>query len=245
MHRKLLHLGLIWATTIAAMAESLTLPTNVVLKSEHNLSSLKAGTVVEVISRDEKTLTVRTNSQVGTISASSLNALPPVVAAAGTTPSEKPKPSLTIAGQKFILAYASPDTPEGRMREYLLAGDTPQHWNRLASVRVYPDQSDGPAFLQKVGAEIMKNQPGAQAQLLKNNDTQELILDFLLFSPPNQPEPFAEWNLMRARYVSGQGLVVCKYAVHFFKPNASLGAQINNSRERLMAEFIKASFLEQ
>ena len=56
------------------------------LKSERSLVSLKAGTTVDLISRDEKTLTVRFNNVTGTIPASCL-------AAAPDAKPETPKPS--------------------------------------------------------------------------------------------------------------------------------------------------------
>jgi hypothetical protein len=67
-------------------AEDITLTKPAVLKTERSIVSLKAGTVVELLSRDDKTLTVRFNKLTGTIPANS-------VAAAESPKKNEPKPS--------------------------------------------------------------------------------------------------------------------------------------------------------
>ncbi len=57
------------------------------LKAERSAVALKAGTVVELVSRDDKTLTVRYNKLTGTIPASSVEA---VTAEAPKKPEAKP-----------------------------------------------------------------------------------------------------------------------------------------------------------
>ncbi|MSU46605.1 MAG: hypothetical protein EXS42_05650 [Lacunisphaera sp.] len=53
-------------------AEEITLTNAAMLRAERSVVSLKAGTVVELLSRDENTLTVRYHKLTGTIPASSL-----------------------------------------------------------------------------------------------------------------------------------------------------------------------------
>ncbi len=60
---------------LACSAEEVTIVKSTMLKAEHNAVSLKAGTVVELLSRDEKTLTVRFNKLTGTIPAASVGAV--------------------------------------------------------------------------------------------------------------------------------------------------------------------------
>ncbi|HVT71497.1 MAG TPA: hypothetical protein VHD61_00045 [Lacunisphaera sp.] len=59
---------------LACSAEEVTLTKSAMLRGEKSATSLKAGTVVELISRDEKTLTVRYRNQTGTIPAGSIDA---------------------------------------------------------------------------------------------------------------------------------------------------------------------------
>ena len=66
-------------------AEEITLTKAAMLKADRSVVSLKAGTVVELLSRDENTLTVRYHKLTGTIPVSSL-------AAAEAPKKEEPKP---------------------------------------------------------------------------------------------------------------------------------------------------------
>ncbi|MEO6993042.1 MAG: hypothetical protein ABI273_05415 [Lacunisphaera sp.] len=54
-------------------AGEITLARSAILKGERTIVSLKAGTVVELLSRDDKTLTVRYGKITGTISAASMS----------------------------------------------------------------------------------------------------------------------------------------------------------------------------
>ena len=71
------------AGVLVCSAGEITLTKSAMLKAERNMVSLKAGTVVELLSRDEKTLTIRYNKLTGTIPASRQSAAqreePPVV----------------------------------------------------------------------------------------------------------------------------------------------------------------------
>lgn len=73
------------------------------MRADRSLTSLKAGTVVEVVARGDKTITIRYKGQTGTIPASSLAAkdrpaaaLAPVAAKPGPTPTAAPKKSLVV-----------------------------------------------------------------------------------------------------------------------------------------------------
>ena len=72
--------------SLICSAQEVRLTRPAMLKSERSIVSLKAGTTVDLISRDEKTLTVRFNNVTGTIPATCL-------ADAPDAKSEAPKPS--------------------------------------------------------------------------------------------------------------------------------------------------------
>jgi hypothetical protein len=57
---------------LVGSAEEVTIGKSTMLKAEKSAVSLKAGTVVEVLSREDKTLTVRYNKLTGTIPAASV-----------------------------------------------------------------------------------------------------------------------------------------------------------------------------
>ena len=75
-------------TGVFCCAEDVTLTTAAILKAEHSIVSLKAGTVVELLGRGEKTLTVRYGKITGTIPLASISA-----AAAETVKKEAPAPA--------------------------------------------------------------------------------------------------------------------------------------------------------
>jgi len=60
----------------------ISLPNSTVMRADHSLVSLKAGTAVEVLERGDKTVSIRYNDQTGTIPASSLTATARPTAAA-------------------------------------------------------------------------------------------------------------------------------------------------------------------
>ena len=70
-------LALLFALSFAVgSAEEITLTKSAVMRMERGMVSLKAGTVVEVLDRDEKTLTIRYNKNTGTIPAASVAPAP-------------------------------------------------------------------------------------------------------------------------------------------------------------------------
>lgn len=152
-------------------------------------------------------------------------------------------PFITIGDLKLLRAYA-PESSQVDLREYLPAGETFDHWTRLASVRVFKDLEDPKEYLANVAAAVTKSSPAARYQFLQNHKTKEYILDFMTFAPDSEPVHFAEWNLMRARYVKKKGLVVYQYAMRFYDFGESTGAVIRAERNKMMQPFDEATFEE-
>src|SRR5580700_1387472 len=73
-------------------ADEITLPNNAVMRADRSLVSIKAGTVVEVLERGDKTISIRYKGQEGTIPASSLAPAQAAVAAPAA-PAPKSVPS--------------------------------------------------------------------------------------------------------------------------------------------------------
>jgi hypothetical protein len=85
------------------LAEDVVLQANAIMRADRSLTSIKAGTVVEVVARGDKTITIRYKGQTGTIPASSLSAkdhpsatLTTSAAKTGPTPTPAPKKSLVV-----------------------------------------------------------------------------------------------------------------------------------------------------
>ncbi len=151
---------------------------------------------------------------------------------------------ITMGDLKLFRAYA-PKESAVDLREYLPEGETLDHWNRLASVRVFKDLKDPKQYLSDLAGAVKQSNPAARFQFLQNDETKELILDFMMFAPSSARERFAEWNLMRAKYVEGTGLVVYQYAMRVYNPNRSSAPIIIAERNKMVDRFGSASFEEQ
>lgn len=88
--------------TASCLAEEVTLTKATMLKGERTAVSLKAGTVVELISAGEKTLTVRYNKVTGTIPAGSVAETP---AAAPKKEENKPAEAKPAPPRKAETTY--------------------------------------------------------------------------------------------------------------------------------------------
>jgi hypothetical protein len=81
------------------LAEDITIKSNTIMRADRSLVSLKAGTVVEVVERGDKTISILYKGQAGTIPVSSLTAsasppaAPAPVAAKPATPAAKAAPA--------------------------------------------------------------------------------------------------------------------------------------------------------
>ena len=152
-------------------------------------------------------------------------------------------PFIKIGDLKLYRAYAPKDSEVG-LREYLPAGENFDRWNRLASVRIFKDIRDPEAYLSAVAEAVTKSHPAARYQFLQNDKTKEVVLDFMTFPPKSAPVHFAEWNLMRAKYVKGTGLLVYQYAMRFYNFDESTAAIVNAERKKMIRPFGEATFEE-
>jgi hypothetical protein len=85
-----------------SLAEDLVLPADAIMRGDRSLTSVKAGTTVEVVTRGDKTVTIRYKGQTGTIPASAL-AAPGHPAATLTTAAAKAVPAPTAAPKKSLV----------------------------------------------------------------------------------------------------------------------------------------------
>lgn len=83
---------LILLSSTFCFAEDVTLTKSAVLKAERSIVSLKAGTVVELLDRNDKLLTIRYGKLTGTIPVASITEVAPPVEAAKKQESVPPAP---------------------------------------------------------------------------------------------------------------------------------------------------------
>jgi hypothetical protein len=85
-----------------SLAEDVALPKNTIMRGDRSITSLKAGTVVEVVERGEKAVTIRYKGQTGTIPLSSLPAKDQP-AATPTPVAAKAVPPQTTAPKSIVV----------------------------------------------------------------------------------------------------------------------------------------------
>jgi len=152
-------------------------------------------------------------------------------------------PYVMIGDLKLVRASA-PAESEIQLREYLPEGEGLERWNRLASVRVFKTEKNAQKYLERVAATVRKSGPPARAEFFRNEQKKESVLDFITFAPPTSPKHFAEWNMMRAKFVEGTGLVVYQYALRLYVIDDDSIKVITSERRKMMARFVEASFEE-
>jgi hypothetical protein len=148
-------------------------------------------------------------------------------------------PYITIGDSRFFLANANP-----ALREYIPAGQTLDNWEELAAIRFLKDQTDPNAYLDKLGHQVVKDNPKATAQLFRNEAKKTSILDFVTFPTSTKSPQFLEWNLFRATYIEGKGVVVYQYAKRFYKNPPLNGPMWQAQRVKMYQPFEAATFEE-
>ncbi|MBE2181635.1 MAG: hypothetical protein IAE97_14310 [Chthoniobacterales bacterium] len=146
------------------------------------------------------------------------------------TPSPAEEAAFRFAGVEFFQRG-----DEAGIREFLPAGETFAHWNRLISLRHFPKLQDPRAYALKVVAAAEASDPAAKGQVFKNDDDDVYVADFLAFSPRDKEPQFAEWNLWRITKKDG-GLEALQYARRFYDFSEESVAEIKASRNRLIKE---------
>jgi hypothetical protein len=159
--------------------------------------------------------------------------------ALGLATSVRAAPFITIGDDRFFLVNAT-----SILREYVPLGQTLDNWQELAAIRILKDQKDPRAYLDRLGHQVVKSNPAARAELVQSDETKAFILDFMTF-PGFTTKPFyAEWNLFRATYVDGRGLVVYQYARRIYQLGPDTGRIVMAARQKMYKPFAAATFEE-
>ena len=155
---------------------------------------------------------------------------------------------IAIGDMRFFKAYESP-AADVKIREYLPKGEKLERWNRMVTVQLHKNLKNPEDALKQIAGFVKKSNPAAHAELLKNEQTGDVLLDFIVFAPPGTPEHYSEWNMMRGKYVEGAGLILYLYAMRIYSVTESNVDKaitlIREERTKMMPLFIKASFEEQ
>jgi hypothetical protein len=244
--RRLLAVALSLVAWGLCTAGETALVQNVVMRSDQSLVSIKAGTIVELVSVDEKAATIRYHGQTGTVPLSSVSSV--AIGSAGTMPAVPSEsgvtPAVMIGSRAFFLGN-EPDESSERLREYIPDGESLPHWRHMVSIRVIEGAVDPMAYLRGAeadAAKIERAHPGAHHSLQPDAATHDFILEFMSFAPPSYSMKYTQWNLMRATRSEGQGLVVYQYAARISTVPEQMA--VDADRNTLPQEFAAATFEE-
>ena len=114
-------LPLFLLSTCAAFAEQGTLSSNTVMRTANSLVILKAGTVVQILAHNDKTVTVKAGDKTGLIPWSALEADGDMMDASRATvsaPAPAPAPAPVVATASAPAPAATPATPHKAQTMY-------------------------------------------------------------------------------------------------------------------------------
>ena len=222
-------------------AEELTVKRNVIMRSSQSMASVKAGTVVELISRNEKEVTIRYKGQEGTIPADSVYENPPASAPSAATDTASPAsppvtPAILLGPRTLFLENPTVETPDSH-RDYIPDGENTEHWLHKASSRVLANLGDPLAYLSGIAAAAKKANPRSYSKWPADG-----VLELVSFCPATYTEKFVQWSLTRADHVEGKGLVVRSYAVRYFNYGDATFALMDAERDAVLKSFVPSSF---
>jgi hypothetical protein len=165
-------------------------------------------------------------------------------------------PEIKIGDKEFV-RVTDEENSVNSLREYIPKGETLDHWNRLASVRIFKNQNDPKKFLGNLASVVSAKTPVNSCRFYRNSKTKDIVLEFLELSPPSDKLHCVEWNMMRAKFVDGTGLVVFQYAMRLYAPVDDTGHRtpivwfsktapemINAERFKMIGSFFDSSFEE-
>lgn len=166
-----------------------------------------------------------------------------ILACLALAPGLRAQESVTFNKTKFVLAYA-PDTSPVGIREYLPEGETLEHWKQMLSSRIFAGITSPEAYAKQLADSIAtKGGPNARSQILRDDKTGALVVDFLVFSPEGSGPRFAEWNLMRVDKAIG-GVRVIQYARRFYDINGQTAKTIKSELAKILPQLAKLQLPE-
>jgi hypothetical protein len=243
MLRHLFALVLFEIAAVCCVAEEVTVSRNVIMRSSQSMASVKAGTVVELVSRNEKEITIRYKGQEGTIPADSVYEKSPLrapVAAPDLMPtSSSPVTPAIILGPRTLFLENSTSETLDSSREYIPDDENSEHWLHKASNRVLENLGDPRVYLDGIAADAKKANPRSHSRFLTDG-----VLELVYYCPPTFTEKFVQWSLTRATHIEGKGLVVHEYAVRYFNYGDATSAMMDAERNAVLEAFLASRFDE-
>ncbi|MEK6714420.1 MAG: RDD family protein [Nitrospirota bacterium] len=154
-----------------------------------------------------------------------------------------PFETVSFDNEDYDLAYFVPKTPAtgGYFKEYCRKGENLDSWKKLITVQHLPENTDALQMAQMVGDQVQKSTPGAKYQIIKNDETGEVIIDFFVWSEQEQLIEFTVLRYVPAAVYDLEGLLVYQFS---YRSN-NMGVfkeDLLNNRERWISAMTKFLF---
>jgi hypothetical protein len=146
---------------------------------------------------------------------------------------------VTFDGQVLVLAFTT-ENPGESIREYIPEGEKLDSWTRLASIREYSALHDPKAVAANLVRILKQNNPRAPSSVSENEQTGEVMVDFVTWPPD---EAFVEFNVWKYRRRDGGGLVAHQYALRDYRDPKGFLRKFKPVRERLVRLMAKGGLV--
>jgi len=147
-------------------------------------------------------------------------------------PAAKPLPAaaVTFDGRTLELVWEG-EIPGGMAREFVPAGERPDAWTRLASIRTYSGEQDPKALAVSLVTGIKAESPQAPCSIRQDAATGNVLVDYV-FWPADASS--VEFNVFRFAKAPGGGVVAHQYAIREHRDPKGFIEELRPVRERLL-----------
>ena len=161
-------------------------------------------------------------------------AVTPLTAAEPAGKPAAPRESVTFDGLTLELCWQG-DIPGGTAREFVPAGEQPDAWTRLASIRSYAGAPDPKALAVSLVQGVKAESPQAPCSIRPDAATGDVLVDYVFWPADNSS---VEFNVFRFSKVP-DGVVAHQYAIREHRDPKGFIEELRPVRERLLAEMAK------
>jgi hypothetical protein len=140
------------------------------------------------------------------------------------------KESVQFDGETLVLASEEKDDTQ-KLREFIPVDQKLESWTKLASIREY-DSDKSPAENVEVFKNVLKEKyPQTSTTVTDNPQTDEAIIDFLVWADDRS---FVEFNVFKYRRAGAKGIFAEQYAVREYKDPQGFLKTFKPTRDRLV-----------
>jgi hypothetical protein len=152
-----------------------------------------------------------------------------VIARAKESDSTK-KESVEFAGQQLFYAFTGVN-----FKEYIPAGETLDHWTKLASIRTFKNLNEPESYARALGQRVKQDNPLSQSAIVYNPKKNIAIIDFITWP---KDLAYVEFNIFRIERNGKSGLVAYQYAVRDYDNQTAFLKALKELRQSMQIEMM-------